>query len=379
MKRPLRKLECSWPAPISIDGLNKEDRHRITQIGLTRWLEELEIKKTRTQNANINESEDKVSSVTVPIAESSVTTAETPVVVAKAKKNLLESATILRFERKWPSLSKTVSKTDPAVDIKADRSRVHVTKDLFDSPELKRLFSYDARIDAFLDVHCLPFPLMRGWRLLPLDLFNETEAALTAHHEGRLPLIEAAYNVYEKDIESAKVFLNKLFDPSDYVPKEEFKSKFIFRWQYLRFGEALNIEQINKDIAQREANKVQAQWIEASEAVQQLLRIQMQELVANMTDRLAPGAEGKKKIFRDSLVSNMNDFLKTFDARNLTEDGELKRLVDQVRALTDGVDPETLRTNDGIRDSVQQGFALVKTQLDQMITTAPLRSITFED
>jgi len=33
-------LQCTWPASVSIDGLNKRDQERIKKIGLRAWLQE---------------------------------------------------------------------------------------------------------------------------------------------------------------------------------------------------------------------------------------------------------------------------------------------------------------------------------------------------
>ena len=34
-------LQCSWPAPVSIDGLSAENQARIQQIGFVAWMEEI--------------------------------------------------------------------------------------------------------------------------------------------------------------------------------------------------------------------------------------------------------------------------------------------------------------------------------------------------
>src|SRR5271157_863113 len=149
----------------------------------------------------------------------------------KKPRNPFESAVLLSVGWKWPSLSKTVSVD--AVDVKGetpstDKRKVHVSKDLFDCPELKRLFGHAAKVDEFLYRRCLPFPLKRAVYLLPKDFFMEVENFLTQHQAERQQLIEAAVNVYEQAVERAQVFLGPLFHASDYPPKEEFRSCFQF-------------------------------------------------------------------------------------------------------------------------------------------------------
>lgn len=44
----MTKLQCSWSAPVDIDGLNAEDKARIQKIGLRRWIEEVAKAAVRT-------------------------------------------------------------------------------------------------------------------------------------------------------------------------------------------------------------------------------------------------------------------------------------------------------------------------------------------
>ena len=59
----------------------------------------------------------------------------------------------------------------------------------------------------------------------------------------------------------------------------------------------------------------------------------MAELVQHLVERLQPGADGKPKVFRDSLVRGMEEWLSDFSARNLAQDGELSSLVERAREL----------------------------------------------
>ena len=308
-------------------------------------------------------------------------TQQTEIVVKKLR-NPFDSATILSVSRKWPKLSKSISVDQ--IDVRGetpetDKKKVHVSKDLFDCPELKRLFGHDADVDSFLFRYCVPFPLKRAVYLLPMDLFDEVENFLTEHVQEREPLIEAAVNVYDAAIERAKVFLGPLFKQSDYPPKEVFRASFDFSWQYLEIGVSGKLKEVSADIQAREAAKMNATYVEASQAIQALLRTSMGELVNHLVDRLTPGPDGKKKVFRDSMLDNVNDFLKTFRSRNLTDDTDLATLVEQAQQLTNGISPENLRTNEGLRDNVQRGFEQIKAQLDAMIQVAPTREIRLTD
>lgn len=297
-------------------------------------------------------------------------------------KNPFDSAMILSVSWKWPSLSRTISVDQ--IDVKnatpsTDLRKVRASKDLFDCQELKRLFGHAAKVDEFLNRRCLPFPLKRAVYLLPKDFFHEVEAFLSQHLQEREQLIEAAVNVYDAAVEQARIFLGPLFRANDYPPKETFKAAFHFQWQYLQIGVSEALREISAEIAQREADKMQATFVEASTAIQTLLRTSMNDLVVHLCDRLSPGEEGKRKVFRDSSIDNINEFLTTFRSRNLTEDAPLAALVEQAQQLVNGVSPAQLRENNGLRDNVQKGFAQIKEQLAALIQVAPTRTVRLVD
>lgn len=321
----------------------------------------------------------KVATTAVPEVQQVIPPVPTAPVVKKS--SIFEKAICLNVGRKWPSLSKTVK--TKVLTTTADPGWIHAQKDLYNCSELKKIFSWDAKIDAYLDTRCLPFPLKRGVYLLPVDLYEEVETALTNHLVGLEPLVDKFASVLADAVAHSKERLGDQFDPRDYPTVEQAKSSFRFYWQYLNFNVADQLRQVDKKIFEREQQKLEAEWVEASSAIQDMLRANMANLVTHMVERLTPepvvqGQEPKKKIFRDSMLNNINDFLRVFDARNLSNDDELKLLVDKARAMTNGISPEIIRNNEGLRDALQKGFSQIKTNLDVMVTNAPRRAIELE-
>jgi len=118
---------------------------------------------------------------------------------------------------------------------------------------------------------------------------------------------------------------------------------------------------------------------EAGREIQQVLRTAMAELVKHMRDRLKDGPEGKPLRFKETTVSNLVDFLGTFDFRNVTDDAELKALVGKAREMLAGVSADDLRTTAGVRAKVQQGMADLAAELDTMIVKKPGRKFRFNE
>jgi len=82
----------------------------------------------------------------------------------------------------------------------------------------------------------------------------------------------------------------------------------------------------------------------------------------------------------ETVVSlNLVAFLGSFDFRNVTDDTELKALVDKAREMLVGVSADDLRTTAGVRAKVQQGMADLAAELDTMIVKTPVRKFRFNE
>jgi len=184
--------------------------------------------------------------------------------------------------------------------------------------------------------------------------------------------------VYPELVEGARARLRTLFDVRDYPPVETVRAAFGFSWRYITFRVPETLVAIDRAMFEREREKAAQHWAEAAAAIQALLRANMVELVAHMVERLTPNADEKQKVFKGSTVSNLSEFLRDFDARNIVDDQELAAVVARARELLDGVDPSTLRDSGEVRAAVHSGFARIQRQLDVMVTNRPARRIILE-
>lgn len=139
------------------------------------------------------------------------------------------------------------------------------------------------------------------------------------------------------------------------------------------------LKSISQGLFEEERDKMAAQWSVAQEEIQSLLRVRLKSMIEHLRERLTPDAEGKSKVFRNSLVDNIGDFLTEFSAINITNDSELEAVVEQARTLLDGVDAQTLRRSNDARETVRVGFDGLAQNLEAMLVDRPMRSISFDD
>ena len=266
-----------------------------------------------------------------------------------------------------------------AVAVNADKAMLHVSKTLIDSPELQAIGRRDAELRRFLFSRCLPSLFKTGIYLLPVGLIDEVDAKITEFLAERKALVETFIEAYPKRVKLAAERLNVLYDATNYPDQEQVRAEFGVGVQYVNFGVPGQLKNVSRAIFNREKEKAEKLWKQATEEVQQVLRAAMADLVDHMVERLSPDANGRRRIFRNSLFDNTTDFLDTFDARNIADDAELKTLVGRAKDLLKGVDPEILRDDEAARSRIQAGMAEIKETLDKLVVERPGRMISFED
>ena len=205
------------------------------------------------------------------------------------------------------------------------------------------------------------------------------EGRLREFAAQRSAVVEVFLAAYPALCKDAATRLRSLHNPADYPPLEYVAQQFTLIWQYISFGVPDQLREISTKIWHDEREKAAEMMAEAGREIQQVLRTAMAELVKHMRDRLKDSPEGKPLRFKETTVSNLVDFLGTFDFRNVTDDAELKALVDKAREMLGGVSADDLRTTVGVRVKIQQGMADLAAELDTMIVKKPSRKFRFNE
>lgn len=262
------------------------------------------------------------------------------------------------------------------VEVDADKSLIQVNKSLLDSPEAKAINSLDSDIRQYLYSRSLPSPFRNGLYMMPIALVSEVEEQMGNFQTRRLALVDQFISAYDERVADARDRLRSTFNPSDYPPMDVVRRQFTLDWAYLSLTAPANLP---PSLFQREQEKIASQWQDALSEARGVLRTAMAEMVKHAAERLSGGQDGKPKVFRNTLLENLNDFLGTFDARNLTDDGELSAMVAKAKQLVEGVDPDTLRKDETVRERVAAGFQEIESQLNGMMVSKPKRAFFQDD
>ena len=106
---------------------------------------------------------------------------------------------------------------------------------------------------------------------------------------------------------------------------------------------------------------------------------ELQGLVSHLCERLTPGEDGGVKGFRASAVTNLQEFFQRFEDLNITGNDQLNALVQEAEQLVAGVDPADVRKDVTFRQSLTEGLAKVKSQVDALVIDLPTRDIELAD
>lgn len=264
--------------------------------------------------------------------------------------------------------------------VKTDATMLRVSKYIMNAPEMEAIQRHDAQIRRFMMTKALPSIFQSGVYLVPNDSVGEVDLVLKNFAESRQTLVNDFMTALPRIKAESKERLNDLSGERDFLSDEKMSSAFSMKFDYISYGVNEKLKQISADLFDREVEKSRARFAEAEEQIKIGLRVAMSELVNHAVERLTGNNEdGKRKTFKKSMLTTMTEFLDNFGTRNIVNDDDLKLLVDQAKQLLDGVDPESLRKNEAVRDNIANGFNQVKAVLDTMMENQSVRMIRMDD
>lgn len=262
------------------------------------------------------------------------------------------------------------------VEVDADKEQIRVSKHLLESKELDAIRQSDGDLRRELDNYCLPgFDI--GIRLLPWGALERVTQRLKGHARHREHLVDTFIDAYPRLCQEAAANLRALYNAKDYPPADYVRSKFHFSYQYLSFGTPEGLEDVNREIFAEEREKAASVLRDATAEARDFMRATVAELVTHLRDRLTPDADGKPKRLHATAVSNLQQFLGTFDLRNVSNDRELADEIQKLRGLLGDTSAEELREKKDWREAVAGDLAEIETTLTGMVEHRPGRKFRF--
>jgi len=296
--------------------------------------------------------------------------------------NAFEDAVVLTIEARKMGVTRAVASSEVQVrsSDKVDLESLKVTKRLLKSDEFDAISAADRAIHARLRSIALPSVLRKGAYLIPSALIARVDKEVEAYADKRANVLVPAFLAkYSALVEEDRKRLDTLWSSDNYPDAEQVAAQFYVRMRYVDFGTPGKLETIDRAMFERERDRVQKEWDEARDVLQDAMRTSFAQIVNHFVDRLSPDKSGKRKKFRDSMVTSAQEWLEFFKPRNVADDESLATLVDECKSLIEGVDPGVLRTNTDLREQVTKGMQELQTKTDVLLVEAPRRKINLEE
>lgn len=260
----------------------------------------------------------------------------------------------------------------------ADKTRLRITKKIFDAEELKAIQQIDSSVRGYIRRMALPTPFKEGVYAVPLGLIEQVDAKMAQYAEERQQAVQSLKAVYQEVKDQARRQLGQFYTESDYAI--DLDRAFNLEWQYVSLGAPTAVKGIDGKLYTREQERLQQQWNEAITEMRDALRVGLAELVNDLVGRLTASAEGEKKVKPSHLLKRFEEFLATFQARNVTDDEQLAQLAEQARNLLNGVDSKRLVESKNLQQQVAQSFKTVQATLGKLELEAKnRRRIRFDE
>ena len=260
------------------------------------------------------------------------------------------SASVYTARKKDVSASEeleTIKKADPNV------ANVH-KKLLGNCPELVAIQKFVGNTRNAHSSMTLPWSDM-GMRLLPTSTFFKYKQYMTKAEQEFHTLVEKFFDIYEDAVVNAQTLLGDLYNPANYPPLDVLRHKFGWRLSFVPlptsgdFRVEMEQEQA-KSLAEEYDKHYNAMF---GKAVDSMIGDLMKYL-ARLSDRLDYKSQEDKKVFHDTVTSNITDMLENLLVPLADKDKRLHTLTRQLMDTFEGISADALREDGALRQNTKQ-------------------------
>ena len=261
-----------------------------------------------------------------------------------------------------------------------EQDAVHVAKELLNSFELKAIGKMQGEVREYLKGRALPnFHILKGTvHRLPVNMVPAVDARLLEYAAEQSDLVDQFVNALPMRVSEARLRLGALFDPQDYPTPGVARAAFRFQFRYLSTDIPAVLGMISQGLMTRERAKVVAEISAEAEDIKLAMRQSFADLIEHAAERLGTRPDGKRMIFHDSVVKNLEGFFALFNQRNVVGDQELAQLVERARQTMQGVTPDALRKGGDLRASIRDAFSNMKAEMDRNLMLRPTRMLILD-
>ena len=283
----------------------------------------------------------------------------------------------VRISMSWFGTRKTLTaeqRAEAAEPFGANVQFLSAGKKLIDTkhPAYKAVTAIRGKVQSYSKSLSLPYP-EPGVRLIRQDKIDEFAAKMQEFQEELAEAVATLDRRYSELKATARNRLGSLYNSADYP--ESLRGLFSIEFDFPSVEPPNYLQQLNPQLYEQECQRVQSRFDEAVRLAEEAFTAELAKLISHLTERLSGQEDGKPKVFRDSAVENLTEFFQRFRELNVRSSEQLDQLVGQAQRVIRGVEPQSLRDNQGLRQHVTTEMARVQNALDDLLVDRPRRNI----
>ena len=300
-----------------------------------------------------------------------------PLQTVSPSDRLRTSMAAARVSFTWLGVRKSLSssqKDQAANHFGAETKFLSAGKKLIDTshPAFKAVTNVRSQTIAYWKEASLPFP-EPGIRLIRLDAIEEFNRKMAIYQVQLEEAVRTLDQHYEELRNAARERLGELFDPADYPAT--LVGMFAIEHDFPSVEPPQYLQHFSPEMYRQECQRVQSRFDEAVQLAEQAFMEELSRLVEHLTERLSGQDDGKPKVFRDSAIANLTEFFERFRSLNVRSNEQLDELVLSAQRIVQGIEPQQLRDNQWLRQSITTRMTAVQAGLDQLLVDRPRRNI----
>jgi hypothetical protein len=290
---------------------------------------------------------------------------------------LQASMSAVRLTVQWFGTRRSVTasqKHQAAETFDAESKFVSMGKKLIDTnhPAWKKTVAIRGQIQKIWRNHSLPYP-EQGIRLIRR---SSIASFIDAMEEARAELLDAERQLdthYDELRHTARLRLGSLYNPQDYPAA--MIGLFNVAWDFPNVEPPEYLRMISPSLFRQEAERIRNRFDEAVTLAEDAFFGELSKLVEHLTERLSGSDDGKPKIFRDTVVTNLLECFDRFKRLNIGSSEELEQMVANVQQIVGGITPNALRNSESLRNRIGHELTKVQASLDGLMVDRPRRNL----
>ena len=248
-----------------------------------------------------------------------------------------------------------------------DNAVLKLSKKIIVSPYYKDINSHDTKTVWQIKQYSVPPFSRRGLYLIPLSSVFAVQDYIETRMKEREELVQRFLDNYDTIVKDMASVLLGLFNYGDYPDRRQVSSRFSFIYKFFNFDTPLSLRDVDIALYEKQKARSEAYWNQIRDEVRNALVLSYRQLIKHVIGQLSPDGEVRKR-FNSKSIQNVLKFIDRFTSQNsIGNDAQLASLIDQTKALFQGVDVKQISKNETLASTILTGFTEIESSLNNIM------------